>query len=189
MQDDNPLSAIGADANITQPFSQQTYGSRIGTLTGGGGLNAAFDGNVHKPSWLSAASVGTLDSSYGSYVGINWQGNSSQLNLPSSFYPTALTHSLSAITIYAPFDRSFLDSTATGYVVQYSTQNSTIYANWTTLSSGTTAGTAGESISITITSTYTNPLRQFHRVAFQGNGTDYVSVAQVQFSVNETQAT
>lgn len=185
VSDDNPMSAIGADAN---PFTPQ-YGNRIGTLTGGGGLNAAFDGNVKKPGWMSAANRGTLDSSYQSYVGINWQGAVNNLAMPSSLYPPLITHSLSAVTLVAPTDRGFLGSTATSYAIQCSPTDTALYGAWTTIYSGTTAGTAGETISVTITSTMNNPLSQFHRVAFLGNGTDYVAVAQVEFSVAEVGGT
>jgi hypothetical protein len=181
--DDNPLSAIGAGANFLTP----QYGSRIGNLTLAGGINAAFDGNLNKQSWLSAAG-GISNSSFNNYVGINWTGNVSNLSMPSSLLPPVLKHSLTGVTIQAPSDRSFLDSVVTNYVVQSSPVDTTVFGAWTTIATGTTAGTAGESISVTITSTFTNPISQFHRVAFQGNGVQYVSVAQVQFNVAETQS-
>ena len=181
--DDNPLSAIGVFENFYQP----SYGSRIGSLVGAGGQNAPFDGVINKPSWMSATDLtSTINSSYGSYVGINWTGNQTITNLPSSLQAPVLTHSLSSVSIYAPTDRSFLNLHPTTYVIQYSAANTSVFGAWTTIASGTTAGLAGESIGVTITSTMNNPLSQFHRVAFLGNGTDYVSVAQVTFSVNET---
>jgi len=177
--DDAPLSAIGVDANFFTP----QYGSRIGTLIGGGGLNAPFDGNTIKPSWLSATDLtSTINSSYGSYAGINWQGNVSQLAMPSSLKPPVITHSLSSVSIYAPTDRSFLP-TPTTYVIQYSPIGGSAFAAWTTIASGTTAGVAGESIGVTVTSAMSNALSQFHRVAFLGDGSNYVAVAQVTFSV------
>lgn len=180
--DDNPLSALGVDANFNTP----QYGSRIGSLILGGGINAAFDGNVNKPSWLSAAG-GISNSSFNNYVGINWTGNVSNLSMPSSLKPPVLTHSLLAVAINAPSDRGFMgNSNPTSFVVQASPVDTPAFGAWTTVASGATAGTAGESISITITSTYTNPVNQFHRVAFLGDAINYVSVAQVQFSVAET---
>lgn len=197
--DDNPMSALGANPN----FFQQTFGSRIGSLRGAAGLNAAFDGNgvyasstalmvqngptarSGKPSWQSATDLtSTINSSFGSYIGINWQGEP-QANLPSTLQSPIITHSLSSVSIFAPTDRGFLGSNPTSYVIQYSPTNSALFGAWTTISSGTTAGTPGEVIGLSITSTMNNPLSQFHRVAFLGNGSDYVAVAQVQFSVNE----
>ena len=181
--DNSPLSAIGVSPNFFTP----SYGSRLGSLTGGGGINAAFDGVINKPSWVSAAGLSsTITSSYAAYAGINWQGElQPNLSLPSSLQSPVLTHSLSSVSIYAPLDRSFLNLTPTTYAIQYSPTNTSLFGAWTTIASGATAGVAGESIGITITSTMNNPLAQFHRVAFLGNGTDYVAVAQIQFSVNE----
>lgn len=180
--DNNPLSGIGADAN---PFLPQ-YGNRIGSMTAGGGINAAFDGNTIKPSWLCAASPSSvLTSSYQSYVGINWQGAVSNLAMPSSLYPPIISHSLSSVTITAPPDRGIAGSTAVTFSIQYSPTNTSLYAAWTTIYSGTMVGTAGESLGVTITSTMSNALSQFHRVAFLDNGSDYISAAQVSFSVNE----
>lgn len=183
--DNNPLSGIGVSANFATP----QFGSRIGSLTGAGGINAAFDGNVAKQSWQSAANKTISNSSFNNYVGINWGGDVAQLSMPSSLLPPVLKHSLTSVAIYAPIDRTFLDSAATSYVVQASPVDTPIYGAWTTIASGTTAGTPGETISITITSTYTNPVSQFHRVAFLGDGVNYVSVAQIQLSVAETGGT
>ncbi len=177
------LSGIGVSANFLTP----SYGSRIGSLTGGGGLNAAMDGNANKPSWQSAAGLtSTIDSTYSGYIGINWQENLwPNSAFPSSLQSPAILHTLSSVSMYAPSDRSFIGTSAVTYAIQFSSINSTAYANWTTIATGTTAGTAGERIGVTITSTMTNTASQYHRVAFLGNGTDYPAVAQVTFSVNE----
>lgn len=180
VSDDNPLSAIGADAN---PFTPE-YGSRIGNLTGGGGLNAPFDSNINKPAWMCANNT-ISNSSYNNYIGINWQGNVSNLNIPSSMQPPVLQHTLKAISIYAPNDRGFLGGSTTDYVVQASDVGDATWASWTTISSGTTTGATAEEIDITLTSTMTNPTSQFHRVAFLGDQTNFVAVAQVEFSVAE----
>ncbi len=174
VQDDNPLSAVGVSANFQQP----TYGSRIGNLTGGGGINAAFDGNPYKPSWL-CANNSISNSSYNNYVGINWTGNQNTTNLPSSMKAPVLTHSLTSFKAYAPLDKSFLGTAPTGYVVQSSIVGASIWGVWTTISSGTTAGTAGESITANCIGGDT----QFHRIAFLGDSLNPVSVAQISFRV------
>lgn len=179
--DDNPLSAIGVSANFFTP----QYGSRIGTLTLGGGLNAPFDGMLNKPAWQSACGTVT-GTSYQGYVGINWTGNVSQLSMPSSLKPPVLKHSLNGVTIQAPSDRGFLGSVATTYLIQASPVDTSGYGAWTTVASGTTSGSDGETI--TVTGFSPNPVRQFHRVAFLGDGVNYLSVAQVQFSVAQTEA-
>lgn len=179
--DDNPLSAVGVSPNFFTP----QYGSRIGTLILGGGLNAPFDGVLNKPAWMSACG-GISGSSYTGYVGINWTGNVSQLAMPSSLTPPVLRHSLLSVVIQAPSDRGFLDSVATTYLVQSSPVDTTGFGAWTTVASGTTNGSAGETITVTAISP--NPVVQFHRVAFLGDGVNYLSVAQVQFNVAQTEA-
>lgn len=181
VQDDNPLSVTGVSAN----FSQPSYGSRIGNLTGAGGINAPFDGNPVKPVRLSATNVGVSNSSYNNYIGINWQGNVNNMGMPTDLLPPVIRHSLTSFTVYAPTDATFLRGTTTNWVVQASDVATTLFSAWTTVSSGTTTGVAGESFTVTVTSTFTNPTSQFHRVAFQGNGVQYISVAEVEFSVAE----
>lgn len=171
---DAPLSAIGASPN----FLLQQYGSRIGNLTGGGGINAAFDSNSNKPAWLSANNT-ISNSSYNNYVGIDWQGNVSNLSMPSSMKPPVVRHSVTNFTATAPFDRSFLGNTATSYVVQGSQVAPAPYGAWTTISSGTTTGVSGE----TISGNCTGGEYQFHRIAFLGDQINYVAVAQVAFYV------
>lgn len=179
VQDDNPMSAIGVSANFFQP----TYGSRIGNLTGAAGINAPFDGAINKPAWMSATNVGVSNSSYNNYVGINWQGNVSNLAMPSSLLPPVLEHTLESVSVYAPSDRGILNGAATTFVVQASAADTPLFAVWTTICSQATTGVAGESYDITITSTMTNPTSQFHRVAVLGDQAEYVAIAQVQFNV------
>lgn len=170
----NPQSNAGVSANFFKP----QYGNRIGNLTGGGGINAAFDGNPYKPSYLSASNTRS-NSSYNNYVGINWGGNDANLNMPSSMKYPVIRHSLQSFTAYAPLDRSFLGLTPTSYVVQSSPTNVSIWGAWTTISSGTTTGDAGE----TITAECVGGDYQFHRIAILGDQLNFVSIAQVQFNV------
>lgn len=178
--DDNPLSAVGVSPNFFQPI----YGSRIGNLTGGAGINAAFDGAVNKPAWMSASNVLVSNSSYSNYVGINWQGNIQ--GTPAEVAPPVLEHTLLSVSVYAPSDRGILDGVATTLAVQASPTDTTLYAAWTTITTQATTGDAGESYDITISSTMTNPTSQFHRVAVLGDGAGYVALAQVQFNVAQT---
>lgn len=177
VQDNNPLSPVGMSANQFTP----TYGTRIGNLTGGGGINSAFDGNINKPAWM-CANNSISNSSFGNYVGINWTGNNAVLNLPSSMMPPVLTHSITSFSLYAPNDRGFLGSSPVNYVLQHSAVDIPLWGAWTTFYSGTTTGATGE----IITDDCTSPRAQFFRVAFEGDGLTYVAVAQVQFNVGET---
>lgn len=182
VSDDNPLSAIGVSANFALP----QYGSRIGNLTGAGGINAAFDGNSIKQAFQSATNVTISNSSFNNYVGINWQGAVAQLSMPSSLLPPVINHSLLSVTLNAPRDKTFLDGNTTSYVVQASPVGTGAFAAWTTVASGTTAGTQGETITVPSSAISPNPTSQFHRVAFLGDAVHFVSVAQVSFAVAET---
>lgn len=170
--DDQPLSAIGVSAN----FSHPSYGNRIGTMIYGGGINAAFDGNPNKPSFLSAQMF-TPMSSYQNYIGINWTGNQTIPVLPSSLRSPVLAHTLSSYTVVAPLDLGF---GSTSILVQGS-QTGGGFGAWTTLASLTPTGLAGETLSGTPT---VGGMFQFHRAAFYG-GAGQISVASVSFSVSE----
>lgn len=180
---DNPMSALGYSA-ISQTISpiSQTVGGRIGNLLGGGGINAAFDGNAYKPSWQSASNS-LSNSSYNNYVGINWGGaNAADFGGDSDLLPPVVRHSVTSFTISAPNDRSFLGTSPTDYLVQSSPVGNAIYGAWTTISSGTTTGDVGE----VITGECAGGSEQFHRIAFLGDSLNYVSIAQVVFNVAQT---
>lgn len=168
--DDNPLSGLGANPNP----SLWQFGTQIGTMVNDAGIPAAFDGSAYKPAQM-CASITVSDSSYGNYVGINWAGVPST-PVPDGLLPPSGTHSLSEFTVIAPNDTTFGSS---AYLVQGSAFGSSQYALWTTISSGETAGTIGE----TITSSLIGAPYQFHRIAFLGDGINPIRIAQVSFSV------
>ena len=170
VSDNNALSVIGQDANQ----ATWQYGTRIGTMVNAAGINAAFDGNPYKPAHLSA-SISVSRSSYRNYVGINWTGNQNTLAAPSTMLAPVITHTLSSYTISSPIDSAFGSS---AYVVQGSPVNSA-WGGWTTLASGSIAGTVGEVIS----GTPTGGRYQFNRVAFLGDGVRAIYVSQVSLSV------
>lgn len=168
--DSNPLSGIGADPS---PARFQ-FGSIIGTMTAGGGPQAAFDANTNKPSWMSAVVVSR--SSYDNYVGVNWTGN--QANVPSNLRGPVITHTVASFTITAPNDSIF---GSTAYVIQQSNLD-VGWGSWTTIASGNPVGTVGEEI----TGSCAGSRSQFHRVAFLDNGLGTgIAVAQVSFNVSD----
>jgi hypothetical protein len=168
--DSNPLSAIGANPSP----SRWQFSGQIGNMVNAGGVPAAFDGNVNKPSFMSAM-ISTPNSSYNNYVGINWSGYPAT-TLPASLDSPVLTHTVESFTITAPNNSTF---GSTAYVVQGSQVNSG-FGSWTTIASGNPVGTVGESI----TGTGIGPRFQFHRVAFYG-GASGIAVAQVTFNVSD----
>ena len=170
--DSNPLSGIGGD-----PIqSRWQYGSVIGSMTEGGGPQAAFDGNPAKPSFMAAV-TSRSNSSFMNYVGVNWGGLPTTVT-PSSIGNPPLTHTLSSYTFTAPVDSTF---GSTGYVVQGAPFGSSLTAVWTTLGSGTLAGDVGEEISAV--PTVGSGRYQYHRVAFYGNSGGTIAVARVAFTV------
>jgi hypothetical protein len=170
--DSNPLAGIGGDPSA----ARWQYGSLFGTMTEGGGPQAAFDANTNKPSWMSAV-TSRSNSSFINYVGVNWGGPVPTVT-PSSIGPESITHTLSEYTLTAPNDSTF---GSTSYLIQGSQFGSSITATWTTLSSGSIAGTVGE----VITGTCLGSRYQFHRVAFYDNGGGAIAVAQAAFSVSD----
>lgn len=174
---DNAMSPLGASP-LPDVRDYWQYSNQIGNLTGGGGVPSAFNGTINKPSWMCANNA-VSNSSYQNYVGINWSGNVSNLNMPSSMLPPVIRHSLTSFTAYAPNDRGFLGGTATAWVVQASPVNTPLWGAWTTISSGVTGGTPGE----TISADCTGGIYQFHRLAFLGDQVNYVSVAQLELNV------
>lgn len=145
--DNNPVTIIGGN---------------IGTLVNAAGIDAAFDSNTNKPMFLSAVlyvSTAGLTNS----VGKNWNG----LN------PNNPTQGITAARFVAtaPNDSRFL---ASGPSV-YAFQGSNVPVGWTTLATGTTAGTIGEVIDVTLTPA-TGYL--YHQFALTGDGTS-AEIAQL----------
>lgn len=169
--DSQPLSGIGGDPS---PARWQ-YGSIFGSMTEGGGPQAAFDANPVKPSFMSAV-ISRSGSSFTNYVGVSWTGRAVTVT-PSSIGTPVLSHTVVGYVLNAPTDSTF---GSTGYVVQGSAFGSTDTPSWTTIASGTFAGTVAEQSSSVITSA---GRYEFHRVAFYGNGGGAIAVAAVALTV------
>jgi hypothetical protein len=139
-----------------------TIGQNIGTMVQNAGVKAAFDSNTNKPFFLSAA-LWASTAGLTNTVGKNWTG----LNPNNTNGITA-----SRFIATAPNDAKFL---ASGPSV-YAFQGANIIPAWTTLFTGTTAGTIGEVIDKIITP---NTGYMFHQFALTGDGTS-ASIAQLQ---------
>lgn len=173
VSNDNPMSGLGA----TVDPGRWQYGQQIGNLTMGGGVPSVFNGSKNKPFEFCAYNS-VSNSSYDNYVGMNWGGGDiGMVSAPSSLMGPVVRHSLASFSAWAPNDRSFRGSDACNYLVQSSPNG----VSWTTVSSGTTTGTAGEVIS----GTCTGGMYQFHRLAFEGDGITPIGIAQVEFYVNQ----
>lgn len=150
--DDAPISGLGTN---------------IGTMSQWGGLNAAFDSTVNKPSAFCAA-LGTSVAGYSNWVGKQWSADSQPITADASSQTVTVTR----FKLYAPNDTPFLTSGAVAYRLQGSDDGST----WTTLYSGTTDGDDGESIDVDSGITSTD--YQYHRLVFNGDGVSTIAIAQ-----------
>lgn len=175
---DNPASTVGYNvANAFFPQPLQSLGGNIGNMTLNGGVNAAFDDNSNKRAQMSAA-LSISNSSFQNTVGKNWAADPSGTSLTLTSTVAVLTHVVSSFTITAPNDARFLNSGATGFHLDGSANGAT----WTTIYSGTTAGTVGETVTATTTSA---TFYQYHRIALQGNGVSTVAIAQATFNISD----
>ena len=171
--DNNPLSGIGAPPQ----WSLYPYSGMIGNMTMAAGPVAAFDGNTNKPASMCAF---LAPSSTSSYVGKNWNGDVGSAAIPSQLEAPDITHTVTGVTAYAPNDMPFLASGAVGYIFSGSSDGAT----WTTIASGTTAGTNGEEL--TISSFSNNNAYAYHRFSISGDGVAAAAIAQLEISVGET---
>lgn len=177
---DNPISPVGYDVrNMFTPLPLQSLGANIGNMTLNAGVNAAFDGVVNKRAQYSAA-LAVSNSSFQNTVGKNWNAYPSGITLTMPSTAGTITHIVDSFTLTAPNDRKFLNSGSgiTGFHLDGSNNNAT----WTTIYSGTTAGTVGESI--TASTTNATPYA-YHRIAIQGDGVSAVAIAQVQLNISD----
>jgi hypothetical protein len=195
---DNPVSPLGWSPldNFIAPPS--TAGANIGNLINNQGIDAAFN-FVGQSSAFNSTSVTALfspntagvvnkrieycaalsvsNSSF-NWVGKNWNAVPSGISATTPSTVATLAHTVSGFAAYAPNDQPFLRSGAAGWVFQGSNDS----LNWTTISSGTTAGTAGEVLSATTTSAAAYP---YHRFAVVGNGVSSVGIAGLSISISD----
>lgn len=149
--DNNPISPLGIS---------------VGNLSQAAGLNSAFDSNANKPMFLSACRYLSVNGALANSVGRNWNGLSpnNQGIIAGSF------------SAWAPNNAKFFGGGVQAYAFQGSNDNST----WTSIITGTTVGTVGETLTVTLASAAVYYL--YHRLAFTGDGINSVSVAQLQIN-------
>jgi len=179
----NPMSPIGASPNWNiaalniWTVSGAPDAAMYGNMAQAGGIQSAFDGNLNKPLSMCAMMA---PSDVVNFVGKNWAGDPAGVPTPAELDPPVPTHTLTAVIVTAPNDTPFLAAGATPYIVVASSD----FDTWTTLASGTTAGTVGETL--TITSFSNNNSYQYHIFSLDGDGVSAAAIAQIQISVGET---
>lgn len=180
VSDDNPMQTVGWSAGHMLTIIPSTLGMNFGNLTLLGGVDAAFNGVANKPFGQCAALLNSV-SSYQNVVGKNWGGGLTGITTPSSLADPVQTHIVSSFTMYAPNDKPFLGSGATGFLFQGSNDGGT----WTTLYSGTTVGSIGETVTSASSSLTATAPYQYHRLAINGDGISPVAIAQLAISISD----
>lgn len=150
-----------ADAPITG------LGTNFGTLTGFGGINAAFNMGTNKPFTQSAGKA-ISGSSFSNYVGKQWNVSAQPVD-DTQAEDQAVT--VTRFTLYAPNDAGFSTSTV-NFILEGSSDGST----WTSLYNSSSVGGVAETIDVT--SGITGTSYSYHRINFNGNGTDPIYLAQ-----------
>lgn len=179
---DNPLSPIGFVARDLTTISPSTYGANIGNLTAYGGVNSAFNNSITKPSWQSAA-INVSLAGFNNVVGKYWNAQMTAATNPPSVIQAPLAYSVASFSVYAPTDQPILRGGApTGIELLGSNDG----FSFTTLYSTTTLGTNGEQITSISSNMAAAANYQYHEIAIQGDGSNMVAVAQVQFNVATT---
>lgn len=166
---DNPIGGLGYDPLVITLGPQA--GATIGTLGNG---NAAFDGNSNKPGFQSAY-VPISANGLNNWVGKNWSAVPGTAVFPSSLRVATQSYVINGAKIVAPSDMSFLRSGVTILHLDGSNDGAT----WTTVWSGQSAGTVGESITVTQSQFTSLAYYAYHRLNIRGDGTAAVGVAQI----------
>jgi rubredoxin len=195
---DNPVGGLGYNPRDNF-IPGSSLGANIGNMVNNAGVDAAFTLNGQSSVFNSTSVTGLFapqtaplvnkrmafcaalmvsNSSFQNTVGKNWNGYPSGITttLPSTV--SAVTHTVSGFTAQAPNDQAFLRTGATGWIFQGSADS----VNWTTLSSGTTAGTVAETLAV---SGVSGAAYQYHQFALQGDGISAVGIAGLSISISD----
>jgi hypothetical protein len=205
VSNNNPLSLPGPNWDplrllpISGLSSLVTRNGNIGNLTGGAGVDAAFSGIVDYSTTLLPASslpayggytLGPSKRSYNgalrvpslngllNYIGQNWaaQPGAGFAQTSSLTYQVA-TVSLAGFTMQAPADMAFRSG---GGAIALELDGWLSSGAWTPLWTGNTAGTVGETLSVTLSDS-AGGFYFGHRIVLTGDGTHAIGVASLAF--------
>jgi len=174
LQEQNRVIVLPADPQPVMNPRPENYtannnpiasiGTNIGNMNQAAGVAAAFDSNANKPFFLSAvryqSTVGLTNT-----IGKYWGGLNPNNPLTGPM--------VKRIVVSAPYDAKL----AAAGAVAYEFQGSDATVGFTTITSGVTAGTIGETLDVSFTPT-TGYL--YHQFVLTGDGVSSVSVAQLQ---------
>jgi hypothetical protein len=196
---DNPISGVGFDPLTLETAQGSSLGATFGTLAAGFGADSVFWQNGVSPAFSSTsvtalfapqtaplvnkrfgacANRAVSISSFQNTIGKNWNAFPSGATIATPSTVAALTHVVSGFAAYSPNDQPFLKTGATGFLFQGSPNGAT----WTTLSSGQTAGIAGETLAVTVAQ---GAAYQYHQFVLQGDGVSSVGVAGLSIAISD----
>lgn len=173
------MAALGYDPVQMFVPPAMDVGSRIGNMSFGGGLNAAFDGNYTK-TFKQCAQLTISNSSYQNTIGIFWaaySGLANNVRLSDELGQQGLVtpaFAINSLVLQAAIDRPIFGQ-ATNFLFQGSQDGNT----WLTVASGATTGLPGEQI-IVGSSQFTDVTQYgWHQLVIQGDGVSPVGLAQL----------
>ena len=138
--------------------------AKIGSLNGGGGLNAAFDSLTSQTQAAGAGGVVVSAAGYNNTAGIDWG--------------VGVTKKVSRVRVYGPNDANVMGAAGgTNFKLEGSTNNSS-YPDL----AGVIPFAAGAPVNTDVTTGINKTTGyRYHRVNFEGNAVNAISLAEVQF--------
>ncbi len=173
---ENEQNANNPNSPIGQAPLASLSGSNIGTLIQGGGTYSAFMGSSNKP-YSQSATLAVSGSSFANWIGKDWFAPHNTGFLPTTIDSTGVALAATGFEATAPTNAKFLASGITNYAFQGSSDAST----WTTLASGATVGTVGETIT---SGALSGNSYRYHRFVLSGDGVNAAAVAQLTIDTN-----
>ena len=164
----NALSGGGGGRDPVSTQISQGAGTPIGNMTSGGGLAAAFDGNTSQAQSVGARSSNGGASSFSGYnntIGKDWGVDTFKI--------------IDRFKFWGPNDNNVLGAQGT---IDFKLQGSNDNSNWTDLYTATGVSSPSGSTVVDVTSGIaTSSGFRFHRANFNGNGSNGLGIAELQF--------
>lgn len=176
--DDNPISGIGWEpANLFSLKGPLATSAISGTLTGGGGPDAAFFGGPQKMFVQSATFQPSSTAAAGNQIQINWSQIPGNPQTPAGLTaPSQNGYVVSSALVIAPVDTAFLGANIS---TTLELDGSSDGVHWTPLATAVTSGSRGESVALnsSIQTSY-----GYHRILVAGDGSHAVAIAKIELT-------
>lgn len=164
--DDLPTIYYRVTTDVLTSLISPSGKTKIGNLTNGGGLAAAFDGTTNQAAAASASRT-TSTAAFTNYVGVDWG--------------VGVSHKVTRVKVYGPNNANILAAGGgTTFKLQGSTDN---FASSVVDLTGAITFPTGNSqvVEVLRAAITTGTAYRYHRLAITGNGSNTVAVAEVEF--------